>query len=114
MARKKMDNPLLTYGAESMVIYAFRYCLGRMSYAVGECVCFLMSNWRYLSSQTQGIIARELNVTFLKDDLSRKTDASHHPLGMDCDRDEWQRLRDFITKWDLEQEGYLRGSKDQI
>jgi len=66
---------------ESMIFYAFRYCLGRMTYAVGTCVDYILNHWDELSVKTKTRIVQEIE-TALRD----------HTAGMDMDRDQWQRI----------------------
>lgn len=45
---------------ENMVFYAFRYCLGRNSYCVSECVEYLKLSWSSLSGSTKETIKTEI------------------------------------------------------
>lgn len=76
-----------------MVIAAFRYCLGRMTYIVGDCASWLIKIWPFLSVQTQNIIKRDLEEAFTRDDEDREADRDFKALGHDCDRAEWSRVR---------------------
>lgn len=69
-----------------MVIAAFRYCLGRSTYIVGECAAWLIKTWPLLNKQTQIIIQRELEEQFELDDHARAKQREFKPLGLDCDR----------------------------
>jgi len=64
-----------------IVLYAFRYCLGRRSYAVGDCVDFLIKNWDKLELNLKQIILKEIE--------EAKKDGD---LGMDIDVDQWQKI----------------------
>jgi len=53
----ELGNPASAIGADewlpidhSIAIYAFRYCLGRRTYAVAECVKYLVGNWERFES----------------------------------------------------------------
>lgn len=84
---------------EEMVICAFRYCLGRRTYVVRDCAMWLMAGWDDLSERTRVLIDRELVDAINHDNESRNcenTFDSFHPLGDDCDRDEWKNLQRFI------------------
>ena len=81
-----------------MVISAFRYCLGRMTYIVGDCADWLIKIWPYLSKETQNIIRRDLEEQFTLDDDARATGRDYKPLGWDCDRAEWSRVRKLWGK----------------
>lgn len=76
-----------------MVIAAFRYCLGRSTYIVGECAAWLIKTWPLLNEQTKTIIQRELEEQFELDDIARAEQREYKPLGWDCDRREWERVR---------------------
>ena len=76
-----------------MVIAAFRYCLGRMTYIVGDCASWLIKIWPYLSKETQNIIKRDLEEAFTRDDEDREAGRDFKALGHDCDRAEWSRVR---------------------
>lgn len=68
---------------ELMVLCAFRYCLGRMTYAVSTCVDWLLRNWGGFSKHTQERIVKEINEAFDKNNY-----------GMEMDKEQWQRILD--------------------
>ena len=76
-----------------MVIAAFRYCLGRMTYISGVCADWLVEKWPELPPKAQAIIRRELEAAFAQDDEDRATGASLKALGWDCDRAAWEKVR---------------------
>ena len=76
-----------------MVIAAFRYCCGRQTYIVGACVEWLIDIWPMLSENTQAVIKRDLESEFERDDEARARGESYRPLGADCDRADWERVR---------------------
>ena len=86
---------------DMMVICAFRYCLGRRTYVVSECVAWLIRAWDKLDAKARVVIERDLLEEIKRDDDARAEGGEWHPLGMDCDRADWLRLRDFIvdSKW---------------
>jgi hypothetical protein len=94
---KKLDIP------DWMVIGAFRYCLGRMTNVVKECADWICQNWDDLNDSVKAIIEREMEEEFRRDDRARERGGSIGfgnilqkyitPLGMDCDRAEWERVR---------------------
>jgi hypothetical protein len=84
----------MTYGRDDlMAIAAVRYCLGRMTYIVSDCADWLIGSWPDLKPSAQKIIQRDVEETFQRDDEYRATGGEHRPLGMDCDRDQWERVR---------------------
>lgn len=75
---------------------SFRYFLGRMTIAV-SCYCDqLVKNWPRLDERIQVVIKRELEQAFIEDDLARKQADRVLPLGHDCDRNSWEKVR---TLW---------------
>lgn len=78
-----------------MAVAAFRYCLGRRTYIVGDCAEWLIEQWPNISDNAKAIIKRDLEYAFLSDDETRATgvDTFFKPLGMDCDREQWERVR---------------------
>lgn len=64
-----------------MVLCAFRYCLGRMTYAPGMCVDYLIEHWQFIDEQDQKLILKETREAI-----------RHKQAGMDCDIIEWERL----------------------
>lgn len=69
----------------SMAVYAFRYCLGRKTYCVSDCVNWLIANWYTLEKIDQTLIVKEINEAF-----------NTNNYGMDIDKREWERLLDFV------------------
>ncbi len=97
---------------ELMAIAAIRYCLGRRTYIVRDCVEWILANWQRFSSYTQLIIQRDVEEIFARDDSVRndykdwirnvkdqdgQTKEADwtplYPLGDDCDRTEWEKVR---------------------
>lgn len=64
-----------------MVTAAHRYCLGRRSYIVSECVDWLIKNWGLFHVETKKQIIVET-----KEAIERGF------AGDDCDVEQWQRL----------------------
>ena len=64
-----------------MLNYAVRYALGRMSYAVGDTVSFIMPLIPYLTARTLYVMHRDI-----------KEQAERDLLGMDCDKADWMKL----------------------
>lgn len=81
-----------------MATAAVRYCLGRSSYIVGDCVDWLLRYWDAFAPNTREVIRRDIDAAFVRDDKARAERAEHKPLGMDMDRAEWERVRSLWTK----------------
>ena len=81
------------YGRDSlMAIAAFRYCLGRQSYIVGDCCEWLTEQWPSLPSNVRAVIERDLREAIKRDDDARADGEQYKPLGMDMDRKDWLRV----------------------
>lgn len=77
-----------------VVVATFRYCLGRQTYIVQECADWLLLHWPVIEKPVRDLIQRELERAFEQDDRARAGDAQgYKPLGWDCDRREWERVR---------------------
>jgi hypothetical protein len=65
-----------------------------MTYAVQDFCELLRKHWASLPERTQKIIARDVDEAFKHDDEYRAYEkTSYRPLGMDCDRAEWEVVR---------------------
>lgn len=76
-----------------MAIAAHRYCLGRMTYIVGDCADWLVAVWPELPESARKIIQRDTEEAFARDDEDRTAGRNHKALGHDCDRKAWERVR---------------------
>ena len=95
---KPVTEPLLTkeqaWGFKGlMATAAHRYCMGRMTYIVGYCADWLVSEWENLPENVRVIIQRDTEEEFARDDEARERGDAYKPLGHDCDRREWERVR---------------------
>ena len=79
-----------------MALAALRYCLGRMTYIVGDCERWIFANWGHFPESVKKLIQRDLEEEFARDDEARADGREHKPLGHDCDRAAWERVR---TLW---------------
>lgn len=78
---------------------AFRYYLGRMTYAVGDFCDLLIAEWPSLPDRTKNLIQRDLTEAFARDDEQRADGKEYLQLGHDCDRQQWERVRKL---WDAQ------------
>lgn len=77
---------------------AFRYYCGRRTYAVSNFCAMLVRAWPVLPSTTRRLIQRDLEDEFARDDAAREMkDSNFRPLGDDCDRAQWGRVRALWT-----------------
>ena len=82
------------YGRDHlMVVAAVRYCIGRMTYIVGDCADWIIANWKDWPESTRAIIKRDIEEAFRHDDIDREQNRPVKTLGMDCDRQQWERVR---------------------
>ena len=96
MSAKK---PTDFFDADSLVFAAFRYYLGRMTISACGFAETLARAYPYLSESVQDIIAEELEDEFRRDDDARaKGKKTYFPLGMDCDREAWEKVRAAYKK----------------
>ena len=84
------------YGrGDLMAIAAVRYCLGRMTYIVGDCCDWLRQVWTELEPGAQHVIQRDIEEAFKRDDEARERGEQYKPLGMDMDRRGWEKVREL-------------------
>ena len=72
-----------------MIIAAVRYCIGRRSYIVSDCVDWILANWNDWPENVRTIIQRDLEQEFDRD----AQNPDWNPLGDDCDKREWKKVR---------------------
>lgn len=80
-------------GANDLVFWAFRYFLGRQTIASGQFAEDLASAWPLLHEGIRALIRRELEEGFARDDAARAAGEQCKPLGLDCDRAAWEKVR---------------------
>lgn len=83
------------WGRDDLVaVAAVRYCLGRMTYIVGDCCEWLIQQWPNFKPNARLVIQKDIEEAFKHDDFARKNDnKTFLPLGSDCDRHEWELVR---------------------
>ena len=67
--------------SSNIVCYAFRYCLGRQTGAVGDCVNTLIRVWKDLHQTDRDQIVREIKQAIARGDA-----------GSSCDINEWNKV----------------------
>lgn len=72
---------------DNITFYAFRYALGRKTYAVQHVVDYLVENWNLLKGSTQEHIEREIIEAF-----------DENKIGMEMDKREWQRVLNLAQR----------------
>ena len=76
-----------------MAVAAFRYSLGRMTYIVSDCADWLCEQWPNIAENARKVIQRDLEEAFKRDDEARADGNDYKPLGHDCDRAQWEKVR---------------------
>lgn len=75
--------------SDSQFFWMFRYCLGRNSYAVGDFVDAINSNWVVISEETKKILAKEI-----EEHLNRE---KHGSIVFSFDEKAWKDIMDRIN-----------------
>lgn len=105
----EQDIKLLSYFNDTpsdLIFWSFRYFLGRMTIATCCFAIDLATGWEHLDHRIQELIKHELEKEFERDDAARKDILENEksiykhcrPLGHDCDRAAWQKVRDAYNK----------------
>ena len=78
---------------------ATRYYLGRMTASVDSFCTLLIQEWSTLPVAVRGLIRRDVEEAFERDDYQRfhMYRTGPYPLGQQCDRASWNRVREL---WD--------------
>lgn len=77
-------------------IGAFRYYLGRMTYAVCDFCDLLSTEWPNLPERARTLIRKELDEAIQRDNEDRELGRQYCRLGMDMDRQTWLKLRETL------------------
>lgn len=80
-------------GGGLMAVAAYRYCIGRMTYIPDICADWICNVWPHLPENVRELIKRDAEEVFSRDDAARERGETHLPLGHDCDRATWERIR---------------------
>lgn len=81
-------------GIDDLVFWSFRYFLGRQTIATCQFAEELSKAFPLLNKRVKNLIRRELDRSFQEDDKARKNNEKFLPLGLDCDRQQWQKVRE--------------------
>lgn len=80
------DLRQLTSGMDRVAVWAVRYALGRMTYAVSDVVDVMIANSRFLRPETRARIVADIDEAFNKG-----------RVGMEMDEAQWRRLRSALA-----------------
>lgn len=70
-----------------ILFYAFRYALGRMTYAVSTVAESIIKNWDELDVNRQSLIHKEIQEAF-----------DNNNYGMEMDKNTWQKVLNLKVK----------------
>lgn len=89
---------LEAFDAHELLIFAARYCTGRKTIAAASFAEQLAEAWPTIPAHTRRVIQRDLEREFEDDDMARAEGSAYRPLGMDCDRQAWELVRQTWMK----------------
>lgn len=78
-----------------MAVCAFRYCMGRQSYAVGICIEWLKANWGRILPNDRAVIVRDLEEEFSKPQEYRRLG---NPL---IDEPRWEMFLEWARAYSI-------------
>jgi len=81
------------FNIDELILWSLRYLMGRRTIAACSFALDLAKAYKHLPIMLRAKIRDEVESRFLEDNLSRKRKASYHPLGDDCDREAWLKVR---------------------
>ena len=86
---------------DTIFIGAFRYYLGRQTYAVTDFCLYVENNLGNISESTRRLMRRELREEIERDDEARAVSETRFlPLGSNCDREMWIELYERLKEYD--------------
>lgn len=94
-AADRLQELYLRTPGDEIALFAFRYALGRMTYAPEMVVSYIVAAYESLSDATVTAIKRELDEE-LERDKRRREAGKRGSIGDECDRETWERLQEFI------------------
>lgn len=81
--------------SSEMLFYAFRYCLGRRTYAVGDFCDYAKAHITQFRTKELNLMVREITEYETRD---AEENCKIKWLGDECDRVDWLKLREVIKK----------------
>ena len=83
---------------QTLAIQSLRYCMGRMTYAVSDCIEFIRQHWQDLTPNTKRVIIRDLDVELESHEDDVKSGKEYCRLGSAFDYQAWKNLREWINE----------------
>lgn len=84
---------LAFFDPRDLIVCTFRYYLGRETINAGHFADQLAVAWNHLPKNERFLIQRDLERAFETDDGARAYNDNYKPLGRDCDRQCWEKVR---------------------
>lgn len=90
-----IPSTIAAFNTSDLIMSATAYYLGRRTAAVSSFCEQLVASWDEVPRFAADYIERIVEEAFQRDDLYRelKSEESCRPLGADCDRAAWERVR---------------------
>ena len=82
---------------QTLAIQSLRYCLGRRTFAVIDCVEFIRKHWQDLTKHAKAIIIRDLDEALQSHEDDLRDNREYCYLGDQCDYQKWKSLREWIN-----------------
>lgn len=83
---------------QKFAIQSIRYCMGRRTFAVIDCVEFIRQHWQDLTKHAKANIIRDLDEALLWHEDDLKDGKKYCYLGDECDYRTWKTLREWINE----------------
>ena len=91
-----MFGKTISQRGSEMLFYAFRYCLGRMTYAVSDFCSYATAHIGEIGRHELELMDKEITEADDADKADVTTTRYCSRLGWDCDRAYWLKLREII------------------
>jgi hypothetical protein len=85
----------MTTAESEIYFYAFRYCLGRMTYAVTDFCRQATKKIAEIKTHDLELMDKEITEA---EQWDKENPDFHGRLGMECDRAEWLKFREVVRK----------------
>ena len=86
----------MTNAESDIYFYAFRYCLGRMTYAVSDFCRQATAKVEELGTHQLMMMDKEITEAERQDTDDRIRERCVKALGMDCDKADWLKFREAV------------------
>lgn len=102
--KKRTNKHLNAFDPHMLLIAATRYFTGRRTISTCAFARELAAAWPTIPEHTRAVIQRDLEEEFRRDDEARSKGQRqiYLPLGHDCDRESWEKVREAWKKMEKE------------